>query len=502
MSLSAYARVLRERWFLLALFILVSTGAAVVITQLTPKVYQASAQVLVVSSTPADASIQNQANAVVTVQVPTFAKVIGSPEVIKYVNQDLHLALSSRDLTNKLTASSTAGEAIIDVGAMDGSPKRATDLANSAARGLVKAVEGYTSSVKLFVTGPAEQPSSPASPTPVLNILLGALLGLLIGAVAAVARDLLDNRIKDADGFGKLADAPVMGAIVDDPTTKRYPVASSAGQNNVRAENFRQLRANLQFANVDEHPRVIAVTSSIAGEGKTTVAINLASTLADAGFTVCLVDTDLRRPTAAEALGLLSTVGLTTVLIQQIALADALQDAGAGLYLLAAGPIPPNPSEVLASSAVREVIRSLLDKLDYVVLDTAPLLPVADGCEVAALADGTLLVARHSLTTTTNVERAIRALRRVDSTLLGVVLNRTPRGRGNRGYDYAYYHEDAGRGARAGNSGRRGRRRAADADRARGGPDAGATLVNDRRRNSAATEDAGTARGTTKGINT
>jgi capsular exopolysaccharide synthesis family protein len=126
------------------------------------------------------------------------------------------------------------------------------------------------------------------------------------------------------------------------------------------------------------------------------------------------------------------------VLIQQIALADALQHAGSTLYVLASGPTPPNPSEVLASSYVRDVIRSLLDQVDYVVIDTAPLLPVADGSEVAALADGTLLVARHGVTTDTNVQRAAQTLRRVDAKLLGVVLNRTPVRRNNE-YGYTYY---------------------------------------------------------------
>lgn len=439
MTLRAYMRILRERWLLLFLFVLVSTGAALLITDLTPKSYQATAQVLISSSTSADASIQAQSNAFVTTQVPTYAKVIGSPEVIKYMQSDLHLALSPADLKGKITASATTGEAIVEVTATDGSASRAAALANSAARGFVQAVETYSPSVKLFLTGPAEQPSSPSSPKPLLNIPLGALLGLLLGAAIAVVRDILDNRVKEPEALGKVAGAPVMGVIVEDSKTERHPIATRAGNRNIRAENFRQLRANLQFANVDQHPRVIAVTSSIPEEGKTTVAINLASTLAEAGFTVCLVDADLRRPTVAKVLGLASPVGLTSVLIHQIELSEVLQHAGSNLYVLASGPTPPNPSEVLASTYVRDVIRSLLDSVDYVVIDTAPLLPVADGSEVAAIADGTLLVARHGLTTDTNVERAAQSLRGVDAKLLGVVMNRMPVKRNDNGYGYSYY---------------------------------------------------------------
>jgi Mrp family chromosome partitioning ATPase len=134
--------------------------------------------------------------------------------------------------------------------------------------------------------------------------------------------------------------------------------------------------------------------------------------------------------------------------------------------VLASGPTPPNPSEVLASSYVRDVIRSLLESVDYVVIDTAPLLPVADGSEVAALADGTLLVARHGMTTDTNVERAARSLQRVDAKLIGVVLNRIPVRRNNREYGYTYYRTpDTGQSLQdgRGGSGRRAARRSARA---------------------------------------
>jgi non-specific protein-tyrosine kinase len=434
--------VLRERWLLVVSFMVVATGIALLITELTPKSYTATAQVLVSATPSSDQTQQSVNNVYAQLQVATYAKVIDAPQVLKYIQTDLHLGLPDSTLKGKLSASALTGVSIIEVHADDGSAARAANLANSAARGLIATVQSYNSSVKLFLSGPADQPGSPSDPKPLLNIALGALLGLLVGAALAVVRDILDNRIKSPESLGKVADASLMGVIVEDPWTERHAIATRAGNRNIRAENFRQLRANLQFANVDEHPRVIAVTSSVPEEGKTTVAINLASTLAEAGFSVCLVDADLRRPTIAKVLGLVSPVGLTSVLIQQIALNDALQHAGSTLYVLASGPTPPNPSEVLASSYVRDVIRSLLDSVDYVIIDTAPLLPVADGSEVAALADGTLLVARHGVTTDTNVQRSVQALRRVDAKLIGVVLNRMPVRRNNREYGYTYYRTE------------------------------------------------------------
>jgi non-specific protein-tyrosine kinase len=428
--------------------LLLGTAVAVAITALTPKSYKANVQLFVQSNGSSDPALQYQAVAFATQLVQTYTAIVPSPDVLHAVQRDLDLSLSDSQLKSKISAAAPPSQTILTISATDSSAERASAIANSTARAFVNVAQGYATStgqnspaVRLFITQPATAPGSPDSPQPLLNVALGLIFGLVVGIALAVARDILDTRIKTADELAKVANSPTMGVIVEDPKTQRHPIATRAGTRNMRAENFRQLRANLQFANVDRHPRVIAVTSSIPGEGKTTVAINLASTLAEAGFSVCLVDADLRRPTVAKVLGLLSPVGLTSVLIHQIELTEALQNAGSSFYVLTSGPTPPNPSEVLASSYVRDVIRSLLDKVDYVVCDTAPLLPVADGSEVAALADGTLLVARQGMTTDAHVKRAVHTLDRVDATLLGVVLNRVPPRRTSE-YGYTYYRSE------------------------------------------------------------
>lgn len=445
MTARNYLRVLRERWRLITVIVLLSIGVAALVTAGTPKVYQATAQVFVSSNASSDPIAQYQAAAFAQSQVATYAQIVDSPDVLQTVKSDLHLSLTASQLRGKISADAPASTTLVLVHATDGHPNTAASIANSAARAFVTQIERYstpsnssTPGVKLFVTDPAFAPSAPVSPNAVLNVILGLFVGLFVGAALAVTRDVLDNRIRNVDDFAEATRAPVMGVIIEDPNTTRHPIATRAGPRSIRAENFRQLRANLQFANVDRHPRVIAVTSSIPAEGKTMVALNLASTLAEAGFTVCLVDADLRRPTVAKTLGLPGVVGLTSVLIQQIDLDDALQSAGSNLFVLTSGPTPPNPSEVLASSYAREIIHSLLERVDYVVLDTAPLLPVADGSEVAALADGTLLVGRYKYTTEAQVKRATASLSRVDANLIGVMLNRVPNNRSGE-YGYSYY---------------------------------------------------------------
>jgi non-specific protein-tyrosine kinase len=465
-TLQSYLRILAERWKLIVVFVVLGTGIAVLVTATTPKTYQASVQLFVATSSTTstiNTDVQYQSVAFTQAQVQTFAQIVASPDVLELVKQDLNLNISDSSLKSELSADAPVGQSIVEVHVSDRNPDRAAAIANSVSSAFTSVAEGYYADrnsngttvactgkrtakscpVRLYVTDPATVPSSPESPKPVLNIELGLLLGLLVGVGLAVARDGLDTRIKDSDKLSKAAGAASMGVVVDDSSASKHPIATGAGPRNLRAENFRQLRANLQFANVDKHPRIIAVTSSIQGEGKTMVSINLAATLADAGFTVCLVDADLRRPTVAKALGLATSVGLTNVLIKQIDLDDALQTAGENLYVLSSGPTPPNPSEVLVSSLARDTVRSLLDRVDYVILDTAPLLPVADGAEVAKLADGTLLVARYKLTTEPQVKRAAASLARVDAKLLGVVLNRVPGRRGEYGYTYYRYEAEA-----------------------------------------------------------
>jgi capsular exopolysaccharide synthesis family protein len=160
--------------------------------------------------------------------------------------------------------------------------------------------------------------------------------------------------------------------------------------------------------------------------------------LAEAGLRVCLIEADLRKPSLADALGIVGDAGLTSVLIGRASLADVVQTVGDNLEVLVAGAIPPNPSELLNSEAFRHTLRNVRTRVDTVVIDTAPLLPVADGAQIASLADATLLVVRAGKTTRDQITRAIETLANVDVTPVGVILSM---GENRRGGGYYYYQE-------------------------------------------------------------
>ena len=449
MTLLSYVRTIRARWRALALIVLCTVSMGALVTLVSPRLYQADAQVFVSSSSDTSSTSALAGVSYAQAQVSTYAAIIDSPDVLTTVIKNLELPYGSDELKTKITANTPAAQTLVNIHVVDASPSVAAAIANATSTAFIDVIQRYstpagssTPSVRLFVTDPAVVPVSPVSPDVFTNIGLALALGLIVGVAFVVIRDVLDNRIRDLDDLSKTTGLSAMGRIVEDRKASEHVVAARSRTGSARAENYRQLRANLQFANVDDQPKVLAVSSSMPGEGKTTIAVNLATSLADAGLRVCLVDADLRRPAIATKLGLVAGVGLTSVLTKRVALRDALQPVGPNLTVLTSGPVPPNPSEILASSYVRDLVARLSEDVDFVIIDTAPLLPVVDGAEVAAFADGTLLVARHGSTTYPQLRRAVQSLLAVDATILGVALNRVPE-RSQKNQYYAYYEQEA-----------------------------------------------------------
>ena len=271
---------------------------------------------------------------------------------------------------------------------------------------------------------------------------LGLLLGFGLGIGLASLRRLLDNTIKNEDD---LQGTPLLAAIGFDVLANEKPLVTQIGRYAARAEAFRTLRTNLQFLRPDSHPQVIVFTSALPGEGKSTSAINLAISLAQAGAKTILVEADLRRPKVPVYLELADLdEGLSELISGQKKLTTASlkslirKEESTGLKVLLSGKVPPNPSELLGSAKFDELISMLRKQFEYVIIDCPPLLPVTDAAVVAAKADGAVLVVHAGVTKKPHFVGSRDAMAAVGSTILGVVLNKIPEASLEYEYGYRY----------------------------------------------------------------
>lgn len=294
----------------------------------------------------------------------------------------------------------------------------------------------------------AEVPSSPVEPTPVRTAALAVVVGFIIGVAAAFLMNYLDQKVRTPQEIENATKSPVLAVVPVDSPPDHRPIALSASSHEA-AEAYRGLRTNLQFLGLDEPIRVIQLTSSLAEEGKTTTSANLAVVLAQAGHRVALVDADLRRPRVHSVFSVEQTPGFTDLLLG--ASSDQVVnhvDVGSGqkLSVYASGAAPSNPSEMLSGRRVRQLLNEMGGHYDFVVVDSAPVLPVSDSIALSGSVDGVLVVAQAGRITTDEIAETTERLRRVGAPLLGVVLNQAQRS-GPAAYAYggygSYQHAEA-----------------------------------------------------------
>ncbi|WP_337925098.1 polysaccharide biosynthesis tyrosine autokinase [Arthrobacter jiangjiafuii] len=297
--------------------------------------------------------------------------------------------------------------------------------------------------MRLSIITPATAPSSPSAPNTELNILAGLVIGAALGTGWALLKARFDTKVRGEEDLRRITDVPLLGGTAFDTDAQKKPLLTQASHQSPRAESFRQIRTNLQFAGVGTKSKITLVTSSLPGEGKSTTAINIAIAMAQSGKRVVLVDADLRRPSTADYLGIESSVGLTTALVGTAAVESLLQPWGDDeLFVLASGQIPPNPSELLGSGAMSKLLNQLEQDFDAVIVDAPPLIPVTDASVLAQVVGGVVLVVGSSKVKSQDLQKSIELLQLVGANILGVVLNLLPTN-GPDAYSYSYYSYDS-----------------------------------------------------------
>lgn len=452
---------LRAGWWLVLAGLLIGGGVALTVSMIMPREYTSETQFFVSTGDPTTTSEAFQGGQFSQERVGSYARLLTGESLAERVIDRLQLDREPGELASAITASAVADTVLIDVTVTDRSPELTREIAAALGSEFVELVGELESAggsggslVRVAVTDAPKVPADPSSPRTTRNVALGVLVGLVIGAGIAILRVRLDRSVKDPDEAAEILGAPVIGTVLRDAMLEKQHVIVRTGASRT-AEDYRQLRTNLQFLNVDEPPKVIMVSSAVPSEGKTTLVVNLALALVDAGRRVTVIEADLRRPKVTRYLGMVGGVGLTNVLVGTANVDEVVQTYGTlDLSVIPAGPTPPNPGELLASSHMSAVVQKLRGQNDYVLIDAPPLLPVADSSALAAMADGVLLSVRYGSTTKEQLRQAANTLERVGSTTLGVILNIVPqRAELASAYGYGYsYLPDRGR-RRAGKRG-------------------------------------------------
>jgi polysaccharide biosynthesis transport protein len=293
------------------------------------------------------------------------------------------------------------------------------------------------------IVSAAETPTVPVRPRRALNLTVAIVVGAILGLALAFLAENLDDRIKSPEEVEERIGAPMLGYIPlvkewDD--TQEPTVASESHTASGAAEAYRTLRTNLRFLALERRLRTVLVTGAVAEAGKSTCAANLAAALARGGDKVVLVSADLRRPRVHKFFGLTNSRGLVNALDPSFPLENALQQNEIpNLRILAAGGLPPNPTEILASTRFGQVLSTLKGLADFVVIDAPPVLGLGDSSALASRVDGILFVVRTGGVTKRELSHAADQLRKAGGQIIGCLLNAVESEEGY-GYYYHYYY--------------------------------------------------------------
>lgn len=444
-DIRSWTRAIRKSWWIVLVASLIGLIAGVGVILASPNQY-ASGVTFFVRTPTEQVGGGYQGDQFAQKRVNSYVQLAESKRLAELVLNETQLSFTPGQLISRISAKGDLNTVLLTITVTDTDAQRSLDIAGSVSRQFVNLVAeletppgGSVPSISLDVVSSPTLDPTPVAPRKLQILVIATLLGLLVGIVVAIGREVLNTTIRSVQML-KTEGLSVLAVIPFDGTAKTHPLISDSHSTTPRAEAFRQLRTNLDFADVDNPVRSVVVTSSVPDEGKSTTATNIALAFAEAGKRVLLIEADMRRPRVAEYLGLDGTLGLTNVLAGQATVDDVLQPWGrGGLSVLPCGPQPPNPSELLSSQNMKALLAELRSTFDLVVIDTPPLLPVTDAAIAAAISDGAILIVRHGRATRQQLGQCRDALAAVDARLLGAVLSMSPM-KGPDAYEYGGYY--------------------------------------------------------------
>lgn len=423
-------RTLRKRVVAIMLLAVLGAASAFGISSQTVPTYESTTSLFFTLNFGNSASDLAQGSTYTSNQMTSFGSLVTSSIVLQPVIDQLRLDTDVHSLARQVSVSTPRDTVVMRITVSSADPQRAATIANAIAKAeqeVVADLAPRNASNQPTVNVTTIQPAIPAQfqskPNKRLDLVLGGLIGLVLGIGVALLWELVDTRVRRPEVLAEITDQPFLGSLrargsgVDQFVMMRQPSSPAA-------EDFRKLRTNLRFTTGPKRPLVLLVTGATVGEGKTTTAVNLAVALAETGERVLLLDGDLRRPQVEKVTQLVSPIGLSEVLVGIATLEEAVQPLGdVGVDVLTAGAVPPDAGRLASSPEIGAVLAQARTRYDIIVIDTAPVLAVADATAMAAHSDGVLLVARATRVKKHALARALENLETAGNRLYGIVLN-------------------------------------------------------------------------------
>ncbi len=444
MELSHYLAIARRWWWLLALTTLIGGVTAYTASKLVTPTYSATTTLLVVQQE--DSGNVGLADLQASERLAnTFTQLVTVRPVLEAAIARGGLSMTPEELEERLSVTSPPTTQLLEITAEASSPDVARDLANIVGETFIESNQSALGSRpgSVSIVERADAPLEPSAPSAALNAIIGAFLAFAATAAIVAAVEYLDDTVKNDQGVGQLTGLPVIGYVTQfaRPTKAGEQLRTGLDPHSREAEAYRSMRTNLSFSIGGEGGGLkrLLVTSPGPGEGKSTTAANLAVVFGLTGARVALIDADLRRPTQHRIFGIPNTSGLTNLLANsEVTPEQAVHRTPyENVWLVPSGPIPANPSELLGSGRMGELLKSLEPHFDIVILDTPPVLAVTDPALLSSIVSASVIVVQQGKTRNNELKTAVQRLAVAGKPIAGVVINRVS---GQQpGYYYAEY---------------------------------------------------------------
>lgn len=426
--------IFKKGWKLMIIFLLLGAAAAYAISTyfITP-MYSSDLSLYVLSSNSIGTNSASDINFSSRL-ARTYIIILKEQTVREQVANKLHTKISAGQLSGMVTFDAVDDTEVIKISATSSDPELSAEICNVYGSVAPEVLQRVVKAGSVEIIGKARASASPISPNVQTNTLYGAAAGVAAAIVIVLLRVLIDNTVQSEEEFKRIVGIPVWASIpsfTNSAKDKRHKGSDAAALRRTIinsqtpfaiTEAYKNARTSMSFSITDSSAKAVVITSCEPDAGKSTTVANLAMTMAKTNAKVLIVDSDLRKPIQHKYFKIDNSKGLSGVLAGHYSVGSCIKEVAKNLYLMPSGVIPPNPSELIASRNMSQLIKELKNVYDYIFFDAPPASVVTDATVLAPKVDGVLFIVRQNRTEYSDIQKIIDDINRLDGKILGTII--------------------------------------------------------------------------------